>query len=942
VTSPRKPGTQARWLVPEVVQTSAMDCGPAALKCLLEGFGVPVSYGRLREACQTGVDGTSIDTLEVVAQQLGLAAEQVMLPLDHLALPEAQALPALVVVRHKDGSTHFVVVWRRHGHWLQLMDPAVGRRWVPVKRFTEEVFQHRMAVPASGWRDWAASDDFARPLRRQLRDLGAALAEADALLEEAQRDPLWFGPAALDASVRFVQSVVDAGGLPRGAQALRLVGTLYRQTHGSTGDIFHSIPPAYWSVVPDHTDDDGALQLMLHGAVLLKIAGLRRDAVAADAGADDVADATTVAPPSAELLAALQEKPSQPLHLIWRLLRQDGLLGPWVLGGAMAIAAAVVLIEMLLFRGLFDIGWALGLPVQRLGALAALMLLVLVLMLIEVPILTEAMRYGRHLDVRLRMALLQKLPTLSDRYFQSRPVSDMADRSHSIHLARMVPGFGLHFIQIACDLVFTLLGLALIDRASLPLAAVIALVALVIPALVQPLLNERDLRLRNHAGALHVFNLDALLGLVPIRTHRAERVVRRQHEGLLVEWARAGRGLISLSLCAQALQSLLCLGLVGALLFAHFSRSGSASGADLLLVYWALKLPAIGQSLNALAQQYPAQRNMLLRLLEPLNTPSQVEGTVAEVAPITAPATPTMPVPTSTLVPQAARSAGDKSTAVGIQIQGGRIVAGGHTILEDIDLQIAPGEQVAIVGASGAGKSTLLGLLLGWHQLSEGELLVDGRALQAQTQEALRHATAWVDPAIQIWNQSFVDNLHYACNGDAPGRMAEVLDQAQLRRVLQQLPQGLQTWLGESGALLSGGEGQRLRLARALMQSPVRLALLDEPFRGLDRSQRQALLLQARHWWRAATLLCVTHDVAETLGFDRVLVVEGGRIVEDGAPAELAETASRYRDLLDAETAVRAQLWQGTHWRRLQVADGRLTELAAHAEADANPRGGAA
>ena len=67
-----------RLLVPEVVQTSAMDCGPAALKCLLEGFGIPVSYGRLREACQTDVDGTSIDTLEEVAVQLGLDAEQIM------------------------------------------------------------------------------------------------------------------------------------------------------------------------------------------------------------------------------------------------------------------------------------------------------------------------------------------------------------------------------------------------------------------------------------------------------------------------------------------------------------------------------------------------------------------------------------------------------------------------------------------------------------------------------------------------------------------------------------------------------------------------------------------------------------------------------------------------------------------------------------------------
>src|SRR5207245_642872 len=98
-----------RLLVPEVVQTSSMDCGPAVLKSLLEGFGIRACYGRLREACQTDVDGTSIDTLEEIARQVGLDAEQVMLPVDHLLLPEAQALPALLVVRMPDGFTHFVL-----------------------------------------------------------------------------------------------------------------------------------------------------------------------------------------------------------------------------------------------------------------------------------------------------------------------------------------------------------------------------------------------------------------------------------------------------------------------------------------------------------------------------------------------------------------------------------------------------------------------------------------------------------------------------------------------------------------------------------------------------------------------------------------------------------------------------------------------------------------
>ena len=254
------------------------------------------------------------------------------------------------------------------------------------------------------------------------------------------------------------------------------------------------------------------------------------------------------------------------------------------------------------------------------------------------------------------------------------------------------------------------------------------------------------------------------------------------------------------------------------------------------------------------------------------------------------------------------------------------MLAAGHTVLDQIDLSVAPGEQVAIVGPSGAGKSSLLGLLLGWHRLSEGSLSVDDMPLAESDLPALRRQTAWVDPAVQLWNRSLLDNLVYACNDDALDRLSGALDAARLRGLLKHLPQGLQTPLGEGGARVSGGEGQRVRLARALLQTNARLVLLDEPFRGLDRTQRSALLTEARAWWRNATLLCVTHDVSETLGFDRVLVIEDGRITEDDAPAALAARPSRYRDLLDAETRVREALWRGADWRRLCLVDGRLEE----------------
>jgi ABC-type bacteriocin/lantibiotic exporter with double-glycine peptidase domain len=907
--------TRQRYLVPEVVQTSSMDCGPATLKALLEGFHIPVSYGRLREACQTDVDGTSIDALEVVAGQLGMAVEQVMIPVDHLFLTEAAALPAIVVVRHADGALHFVVVWRRHGAWLQVMDPAVGRRWVSCRQFAEQVFQHQLSVSATEWREWAESEDFLQPMRRRLLTLGADETAAAALIAQALAYQGWFALAALDASARLVTSVVQAGGIQRGSAAAKLLQALFDQTCDNPHDIFKIIPPAYWSAAPDTSSADRSKPLLTsRGAVLLRAFGPTQNAGAHDNENDH-------APPlSPELSAALNEAPLNPLKALWNLLKTDGLLGPLALMGAMAITVGATLVEILLFRSIFDIADVLNLPGQRLAAVLGLLAFVSVLLLLHIPIVMESLRFGRHLEVRLRTALLSKLPHLTDRYFHSRPVSDMTDRSHSIYLSRQVPAMGLQCIQTVAELLFTLIGVALIDPSSTLLATVIVALAVCVPLALQALLNERDLRVRNHAGALHGFYLDALLGLVPIRTHRAEQAVRRQHEALLVEWARSSRGLFRMSLVSDSLQSLSCLGLAGYLLVQHFLRAQGVTGADLLLVYWVLKLPGLGTTLSALAHQYPAQRNILLRLLEPLSAPEEREtkqeqdDAPIELNDVRAEENDHRPV-----APASARG-------VAIAIEGGSVVAAGHTILEAIDLKIAPGEHVAIVGLSGAGKSTLLGLLLGWHRLGAGALLVDGLHVNAAMQESLRRQTAWIDPAIQIWNRPFMENLAYASPDDGLDRMGAVLDAAALRSVLEKLPRGLQTYLGEGGALLSGGEGQRVRLGRALLQTEVRLALLDEPFRGIDRSRRSALLADARLWWKDVTMLCVTHDVSETLSFDRVLVVEGGRIIEDDAPSRLAAAPSRYRALLEMESRVRNQMWNGQQWRHLQIRGGRIDD----------------
>jgi ATP-binding cassette subfamily B protein len=260
------------------------------------------------------------------------------------------------------------------------------------------------------------------------------------------------------------------------------------------------------------------------------------------------------------------------------------------------------------------------------------------------------------------------------------------------------------------------------------------------------------------------------------------------------------------------------------------------------------------------------------------------------------------------------------------------VQAAGRPLLRDVDLAIPSGAHVAIVGASGAGKSTLVGLLLGWQQPSTGRLLVDGDPLDAERTATLRRVTAWVDPSVQLWNRSLLENLQYGNARSDPRGAGFAVTAASLQELVEKLPDGLQTPLGEGGALVSGGEGQRVRLGRALLRSDVRLVVLDEPFRGLDRAARSALLAFVREHWRGATLLCISHDVDDARTFDRVLVVDGGAIVEDGDPTALAAADSRFRTMLEAEEDVRARLWASPAWRRVQVVDGQLIESAASAD----------
>jgi ATP-binding cassette subfamily B protein len=884
--------SRRRFWAPEVVQTSAMDCGPAALKCMLEGFGGRVSYGRLREACQTSVDGTSIDTLEEIAQALGLDAAQIVLPPEHAVSAAPGVLPAIAVVRMPSGLTHFVVLWRRVGPWIQVMDPGSGRRWVRAATFVRDLYIHTHTIDAETFQAFATDASFTHAVRgRFVAAGGRAGGEVfDAALARAGDG---MAVARLDGAARAAESLIGERLVRRG----RAAGQLLRALVANAPD---AIPALVAENACARPAGEG---VAFRGAVLIHVAGRAAGDAVRPALPRELAAADDDERPFTRAVRALPQR-------LWRR-RALGLLP------LLPIVVALGLGEVVLSRPLLA-----GPATPALGRAAlALLAVVLGAALLELPLLAGARGLGRTLDVGLRRAFFRKLPRLGDRYFASRPVSDMAERAHLLHRIRLLPGLGVQLGRTIGELALACAAIAWLYPPGAPLALAMLLAAGAIPALMTPALAERDLRLRTHAGALLRFYLDALLGLTAVRTHGAGAALAREHEERLREWQRAGRDVVAAAARSEAATVLMAVAGAAVLVGGSLRAPQVGLGTVFLLLFLALRIPTQASAIAGLWRQFPEHRNVTLRLLEPLGAPDDRSATPASQQ-------------NGQPQPRGGAAGGDEPRpGVALAFDDVAVEVAGHVVLQDVSLQIAAGAHVAIVGPSGAGKSTLIGLLLGLHRPARGEVRVDGMSLQGEAVAALRAGTVWVEPTVQLWNRSLADNVGFGAPLSPSAEALEAaLDDAELSELVRRLPAGAATVLGEGGGLVSGGEGQRVRFARALARlTRPRLVLLDEPFRGLDRTVRRRLLARARARWADATLVVATHDIEQTRDFPRVMVVDRGRVAEDGAPDTLAGRAdSIYRQLLDAEARVRATRWAAPFWRRLTVRDGRLHEGRMH------------
>ncbi|NQZ06770.1 MAG: ATP-binding cassette domain-containing protein [Algicola sp.] len=892
-TAKGKVKIKRNWLAKEVIQTSEGDCEVAALKCILDSYGVDNNYEYLRDACKTDIQGATIDRMEEVLNEIGFDCQQAVVATAHITLKNHDLLPAITQVISNQNVAHFVVIWRQFGPWLQILDPAQGRYWIKATQFAEQqqCVYHNETSP----KNWQKKfEQWQRPwfLDQLSTTLGINKTPFAQAMQDRNHinnhDNDWQPGAKVDAILRFISFLAKQDKSYHGEKATRLFSELLAKINQQSNvqQWYDIIPESFWCCRPSNNDN-----IQYNGALLLKIRP-----------SEQLKKAQSRAPTKNKKKQSIAGKTLSPIRALFDFMTSIGVLTPSVvifsaLVVTMTMTLQVVSLKMLLeFESLIDS-----------SALRSQIALIMFLLVCGIAIVSFAMNWvmrkiARHLEDQFRIAMYEKLPKLKDEYYASRLLPDLIERCHSVTAIAKTPKVVVDSLMAMVRITIIFIGLLYISPDDAPFLIVFFFFCLALPILAKNILSQKDLVARTLAGTLTRHYSNALLGLFTVKVHSGENTILNQQQESLTRWATASNNERQAYLKLTFIQDIITYGMA-IILISYTVNTMTIHALNILYVFWVLKLPARAEQLLNSLERVPKVKNTVLRLQEPL---SSVEDEI-ELA-----------------EPQSLKTS-QQTAGMALQINKGSFSAGGQSILNDININIKPATHLAVVGGSGAGKSTFVSSLLGFGQLDSGEVLVDGDPLTPSKIACLRQQSSWLDPQVYLFKDSIVENILYGSTNT--GRIGNVLDEANLWPLIEGLPDSIHTDCGEAGSKLSGGEGQRIRLARALNKPNVRLALLDEPFRGLDKPTRMALMKTVREKWRDQTLICVSHDVSEALQFDQIAVFENGKIVEQGSPEQLLKNNGPLQRLLDFEASVATQWLGNANWRRVSVDQGKSTEV---------------
>lgn len=221
-------------------------------------------------------------------------------------------------------------------------------------------------------------------------------------------------------------------------------------------------------------------------------------------------------------------------------------------------------------------------------------------------------------------------------------------------------------------------------------------------------------------------------------------------------------------------------------------------------------------------------------------------------------------------------------------------------VFQDKSVLISPKQKVGLVGYSGSGKTTFINLLLRLYEVESGKILIDGQDIRIVTQDSLHEAIAVIPQEPFLFHRSLMDNIRYGRLDASEAEVIQAAEQVKIHEFINRLPDGYNTLVGERGIKLSGGQRQKIALARAILKNAP-ILILDEATSHLDSLTEHALITALDQFMRNKTTIVIAHRLSTLLKMDRILVFDDGKIIEDGTHLELLSQKGLYRKLWDTQ-----------------------------------------